>query len=111
MELYNFCLEVCSPHSFMEMQQNMQRSDELVEEAELLSPPPEYEQSYAAFMSAVETADHLVYRIAFQSIGGAEGNSLAQDAISDMARAYDLAPERGQRFYDEYPVTGPSSEF
>jgi 23S rRNA pseudoU1915 N3-methylase RlmH len=106
-ELYNFCVQLCVPQSFNEMHRNMERSSKLLKDAKALAPPAGYEQSYDAFASGAETANQLNQRIALFAIGGAEGDSRSTKAAAHFARAHDLAPERGQRFYEEYGRSHP----
>lgn len=87
-ELYNFCLEFCGGESYAERVQNMQEMDQLLEEAEALDPPVGYEEGHSAFVSGVETVNEIAFRIATSQIGGAEIDSLSQDAVDYFDQSY-----------------------
>lgn len=91
-KLYNYCLEICAPESFSEQMGNMGTGEDLYEEAVSLEPPGGYEESHDAFVASIETFNTLVYRIGMQSIGGAEGDDLSEEAINYRTESVGLLP-------------------
>lgn len=101
-QLYNFCLEVCSADSQVELYQNWQDSAALLEAAEDLDAPPGYEQSHEAYMEGLSAFHDLVLKVGMQQIGGSEHDHLLGLALDHIMRSLDLMPPEGQSFHSEY---------
>jgi hypothetical protein len=78
----------------------------LLDEAEGLEPPDRYEESHAALLAGMETANDLVFRITFNQVGGTEGDALIEEFTGYFVQQYDLAPPQGQDLFYQDGVEG-----